>query len=468
MGWKRLSDTKGALGVIPLLLLFTFVAAVIYPIRPLQVISLALAACVLFILAVLVAAKKSVSAGWSKLLGLASAGVAMWWPFWIPRLLLPLTLQILCRAMAVGLGFLAAAVLYRSLPGHIRILGPPFSLVPLVLAFLLPFGPERWTIEPLTIEEAQFHGRHFLVRTGEGPLLVYDFPEMTLRQVIGFLPYRHMSLPSFSTTLPGWSFALAVLESGGGVEVRFPGEVRLPGLDLSAFSVQTESELIALMSGPKSTFITVYRTEDGRPWLQLRDARWAPASLPIPLPGFPSFKNDVAISGDRSKIAYLDRDSKFQRVRVIDLSTGESHSLLFSQEIAALGGGEGTYIASIAFSPDGKGLALGLSWKGGADCPGLVWRVDLEGKVLARFLPPTPEELRHDPDVWILAHDPSGRRLLAGICCRPRRLVVIDMDSGRVRDLPLGGLGFDDAFFSPDGHYLVATKPDGIYIWKSQ
>ncbi len=151
---------------------------------------------------------------------------------------------------------------------------------------------------------------------------------------------------------------------------------------------------------------------------------------------------------------------------MVDPLTGDLLRLDLSREISEAGGGEKTYIHSLSFSPDGKELALGLSWKGGFDCPGLVWRVDLEGRVLARLLPPTPAKLGNDLFVSILAYAPDGKRLAAEVSGHPGRLAVIDVASGRVRDLPRGNLGFNGAVFSSDGRYLVATKYDAIYVWK--
>ncbi len=98
--------------------------------------------------------------------------------------------------------------------------------------------------------------------------------------------------------------------------------------------------------------------------------------------------------------------------------------------------------------------------------PGLVWLVDLEGRVLARFLAPTQEELEGDPYISELAFSPDGKMIAAQIGYIVSRLSVIQVDSGAVQDLPLGDRGFGEIAFSQDGEYLVAAAYDGIYRWR--
>jgi len=241
------------------------------------------------------------------------------------------------------------------------------------------------------------------------------------------------------------------------VWVHFIGEPR------DDFTVQTESEMLSLTSGPKSTFLVIYRSPDERTWAELRDMRWAPASDLIPLPNW-GFK--WAITADRTKLAYLDSNTKFRAIRVIDLVTGENVLIDLSQQIIAAGGGEESYFSSLAFAPDGSEVALGLSWKGRGRGPGLIWRVNLEGEVTARLLPPTAEELKDGPFVSRLQYSPDGRRLVADIRCLPSRLSLIEVDSGRVQNLPYGGQGYTDLAFSPDGNRLLAAKSDGLYVWR--
>lgn len=218
--------------------------------------------------------------------------------------------------------------------------------------------------------------------------------------------------------------------------------------------------LLAVAPGPEHTFLTVYRDRELNVWARRVDPRGRPVGSPIRLPGRPQ---TLAVSQDGTLVAYVEYD--LHSVRVVDLGTGEDVLLDLSEEITAAGGG-GTYLHSLAFSPDGNELALELSWKEGAGCPGLVWQVDLEGNVLAKLLPPTAEELGDGPFVSILRYSSDRKRLVAEICCFPSRLVVVDIGSGRVRSLPLGGGGYRDAAFSPDGRYLVGTRYDGIYIWR--
>lgn len=98
--------------------------------------------------------------------------------------------------------------------------------------------------------------------------------------------------------------------------------------------------------------------------------------------------------------------------------------------------------------------------------PGLVWLVNLKGQVLARFLPPTQEELEDEPYVSKLVYSPDGQRIAAQIGYVASRLSVIEVGSGRVWTLPFGNRGFRDIAFSTDGAYLVAIATDGIYRWR--
>ena len=439
------------------LLLFT--ATFLYPVLPLQIASLGLITLLLAWLALLLFSTKRIHVVGIKWLTLFLIGGSIWWIIWVPRLFLPVSLQIACRFVGVGLGLIAAAGFYRSLPGKSGKLGALFPAVLLTMTFILPLGPERWNLDPFYPREVQFTPYNkLLVRLEEGPVLMFDFPSRKKETSLGFGPAPVS--PSFGTTLPGWTFGLAALESGGRVTIR---AITSGALDkVSEYEIQTESQPLALTSGPKSTFFLAYRTPDERVWAELKNVSWDTVLGPIELPDY-SWRLAIP-ARTRDKIAYLSEGRA--GVRVVDLATGDNHLIDLSQEITEAGGGEGTYIYSLAFSPDGEELALGLSWKGDVDCPGLVWRVDLEGKVLARLLPPTSAELRHEPFVSILAYAPDGKRLAAEVSGPPGRLAVIDVDSGRVRDLPLGDRGFTEAVFSSDGRYLVATGGGGIYMWR--
>ncbi|RLE30373.1 hypothetical protein DRJ54_02820, partial [Candidatus Acetothermia bacterium] len=448
-------------------------AAVLHPIWPLQVVSLSLMSISLAGLAWLLAKRidRPAREAWVDWLALGTAGLALGWLFLIPYLLLPFSLQVICRILGVSLSLVAAVAFRRALPRHLRRLGALFPLAPIALSFLLPLGPARWEIGPLSTYEVQFAGRMLVTRAVEGPVLTYYFPRENSVAVAGFAPYRVMGCPGLAlgpTRLdplqlqldtPGWVLTLAALESERqvGIATIYSGGVR----DRYTYVVQTESHLLSVIPGPEHTFFAVYRDRKLSVRAQRVNIFGKPLSDPIQLP---SRAHALAVSRDAPLIACVDGEA-LRGVWVVDLETGEDVFLDLSQEIAALGG-EDAYIHSLAIAPDGSELALGLSWKEGMNCPGLIWRVDIEGNVLAQLLPPTWEELGHEPFVSILRYSPDGKRLVAEICCFPSRLSVVDVDSGRVRNLPLGGRGYRDAVFSPDGQYLVATRYDGIYLWR--
>lgn len=449
------------------------VATVLHPIWHLQVAFLSFFCLFPAGLAALLAArvKRPVQETWVDWVALGTAGLTLGWLFWIPYLLLPFSLQVLCRILGVSLSLVAAVTLHRTLPRHLYRLGALSLLAPIALSFLLPLGPARWETGPLSPSEIGFAGRLLVTRAVEGPVLTYYFPRETSVVAAGFAPYRVMGCPSLAlgpTRLdplqlqldtPGWTLTLATLESGNqvGIATIYSGGV----WDRYTYVVQTESHLLSVIPGPEHTFFAVYRDRKLSVRAQRVNIFGEPLSDPIQLP---SRAHALAVSRDAPLIACVDGEA-LRGVWVVDLETGEDVFLDLSQEIAALGG-EDAYIHSLAIAPDGSELALGLSWKEGMDCPGLIWRVDMEGNVLAQLLPPTWEELGHEPFVSILRYSPDGERLVAEICCFPSRLSVVDLDSGRVRNLPLGGRGYRDATFSPGGRYLAATRYDGIYLWR--
>jgi hypothetical protein len=478
---SRKAFVSVAKGVGLVSVLFLLVATALHPSRPLQLASLGTATGCLALLAARLAAKRPRMSRWVGGFSLLLVGASIWWIIWVPHLFLPVPLQVASRTLGVGVGLIAAAGLYRFLPKRLKVLGWLFPALLLALTFVLPCGPERWDLGLWTPDEVQFtpHGK-LLVRTEEGPVLLYDFPSGTVEAVLASSAPSVGGPPTFGTTLPGWTFGLAALESEGRVRVQtFPPAAGWPESG-HEYAIQTGPTPIAITSGPKSTFLAVYQTFEGKAWVELKDLYWNTVSGPIELPGFlgavlegpwkralSDLLGAIAIPADaRTKLAYLGISTKGLDVRVVDLATGESRIIDISQELVEAGGGEKSYVGTIAFSPDGEVLALGLSWKGEAMPPGLVWLVDLEGRVLARFLTPTQEELGGDPYISELAFSPDGKMIAAQIGYIVSRLSVIQVDSGAVQDLPLGDRGFGEIAFSQDGEYLVAAAYDGIYRWR--
>ena len=444
-------------------------AAALHPLRSLRLTLLAFFALGVGWLALLLSrrVKRPVSRAGVDWVALAAVGLSIWWVFFSARLLLPFPFQILCRIHAISLGVVAAVVLHRALPRPLHRLGLLFPLVPAALSLLIPLGPVRWDLGALEPDELTFVEERMLVRARGGTVLVYDFPHDVPMAAAGFAPYHLYELPSFGALLSrhaptgGWQVNLAALESERTVGI---GAVPDRSIGQRPFHhVQTDSELLAVTGGAKEGFLAVYRAPDHRVYARLMDADWEGVSAPILLPGWGL---GLTLSANETLLAYLDGDNGDRGVWVVDVTSGQKTHIDLSREIAAAGGGDRSYFYSLAFSPDGKELALGLSWKGGGDCPGLVWQVNLEGEVRGRYLTPTPGELRQEPFISILRYAPDGKRLVSEVCCFPSRLTVIDLGSGRVRNLPLGNRGFDDAAFSPDDRYLVATRFDGIYLWK--
>ena len=119
--------------------------AVLHPIWPLQVAFLSLMSISLAGLAWLLAKRidRPAREAWVDWLALGTAGLALGWLFLIPYLLLPFSLQVICRILGVSLSLVAAVALHRALPQRLCRLGALFPLAPIVLSFLLPLGPAR-------------------------------------------------------------------------------------------------------------------------------------------------------------------------------------------------------------------------------------------------------------------------------------------------------------------------------------
>lgn len=117
---------------------------------------------------------------------------------------------------------------------------------------------------------------------------------------------------------------------------------------------------------------------------------------------------------------------------------------------------------SLAFSPDGSLLAAGTLPDVG---PGPAWIVVWETATWKQKTSIKIERMRIQHVVFA----PSGREVVAaGI--DESRLIVIDIASGKVRDLVRdemsGGLQSKPAF-SPDGRFMiVATQQEGVTIWQ--
>lgn len=366
MNFAKEGLVPAAKGLGLVLVLFSFVASILHPSPPLQLISLGLTTLLLALAAVVVAVNRSLQTGWLMGLSLLFVGASTWWLVWAPRLFLPFSLQLISRLMGVGLGLIAGAGLYRVLPAKLGVLGCLFPALLLALTFTLPFGPERWDLGPWTPGEVWFtpHNK-LLVRVEEGPVLIYDFPSGTVEAVLGCSPVAAGGPPSFGTTLPGWTFGLAALESEGRVRVQTIPPARNWPEGGREYTVQTGPVPIALTSGPKSTFLAVYQTPEGEAWVELKDLYWNTVSGPIELPGFlgailegpwkrilSDLLGAVAVPANaRTKLAYLGVGPEGLDVRVVDLTSGENLRIDISQKLVEAGGGERKAISTPTPSP---------------------------------------------------------------------------------------------------------------------
>ena len=106
--------------------------------------------------------------------------------------------------------------------------------------------------------------------------------------------------------------------------------------------------------------------------------------------------------------------------------------------------------ASLAFSPDGKSLAIGGQWKT------RIWDT-ATGKQL--------RDLEGANYTWSVAYSADGRMLVAA--GSNNEIHLWEVATGKLRDAFPSGLTIapQEIAFSPDGEILVAVSSDGIGVW---
>ncbi len=111
---------------------------------------------------------------------------------------------------------------------------------------------------------------------------------------------------------------------------------------------------------------------------------------------------------------------------------------------------------ALAWSPDGKRLAIATGVYPGGDRGPELWLVDRDGRTLRR-LPIGPDGATGEP-TWT----PDGRTILLTTFPRGRRIVAVDANTGRVADLSQPRW---DAFaaLAPDGERLLLWNGRGTF-----
>ncbi len=113
--------------------------------------------------------------------------------------------------------------------------------------------------------------------------------------------------------------------------------------------------------------------------------------------------------------------------------------------------GFGRYVSGIAFSPDGKLLAVATDW-GTLQ----IWDLRHRKRLYAVAL---------DGAYPALAFSPNGRLVAAGVY-GTGTVWLIDVRSGKVLDhKKVSDLGCGAVAFSPDGRYLITPSTGGLITW---
>jgi WD40 repeat protein len=159
----------------------------------------------------------------------------------------------------------------------------------------------------------------------------------------------------------------------------------------------------------------------------------------------------AAIVGAESDYVYSDLDrERLKEVYLWDTETGRSKGV-FSLPMEGW-----TDIASIAFSPDGGTLALGVD--DCRDCSVMLWDVDT-GEPWANL---GGHAATHA--VTSLAFDPTGRWLASGDTSG--RVVLWDLIAKRLQaQYDTHVYLIEQLAFSPDGRVLVATADKAFLLW---
>lgn len=194
------------------------------------------------------------------------------------------------------------------------------------------------------------------------------------------------------------------------------------------------------------------------------------------------------LSPDGSKLAYLVQGEDTTDVHLLQTATGRSRRLTNGRED----------ILDLAFSPDGKSLALIVATAGKTQearqigCDAEVEVLDSGGGVSSLYLysltGAAPRPLVTDRDVGALAFSPDGRYIVfettdSATAPRGRRhsgpsgepapidathadIAVVDVANGTVRLLAATEASENTPCFSPDGALVayVATEPPGFYF----
>ncbi len=236
-----------------------------------------------------------------------------------------------------------------------------------------------------------------------------------------------------------WDHAIRLWDPAAGKEIR-PATGHTGGVDFLRFSPDGKT----LFSFAKDCKLLTWDLPGGMPRRQF--AR----------PPETSAMSKTALSPDGTLLAradwYLPRQTQDPSIRLWDTAAG--------MEVRALDH-HCIWVASLAFSPDGRRLAAG--GKAAADENVVrVWDVPTGKELFARK---EPQKERSAERAALVAFSPDGKWLALGA---DRTVCLWEAATGKeVRRWPRGQVGLWFLLFSPDSKWLASADGNNICLWNT-